>query len=61
MNSECGKLPAGDLMPDDDTDDASRQAKLEQRLLALFHLAGDGEPARQLLRMVIDYRGRQPQ
>lgn len=46
---------------DDAADEASRRAKIEQRLQPLFRLAGGGEPVRQLMHMVIKYRWRSAQ
>lgn len=37
----------------------TRRAQIEQRVQPLFRLAGDNEPARELMRMVVEYRLRQ--
>lgn len=61
MNGEPNEqevVPAG---PDDPADEAGRREQIEQRLRHAFRLAGDGEGARQLMRMVCEYRWGQRQ
>ncbi|MFZ2852754.1 MAG: hypothetical protein WAZ34_01420 [Rhodocyclaceae bacterium] len=61
MSDGHGELPVDGATPDDAADEAARRAKIEQRLRDIFRLAGDGEPVRQLMHMVIEYRWRLPQ
>lgn len=59
MNSQTVEQPGDGATPADAAHQDALRVQIEQRLEALFHSAGDGEAARQLLRMVIDYRLRQ--
>jgi uncharacterized membrane protein len=59
MNSQTVEPQGDGVRPADAAHQAALRAQIEQRLQAIFHSAGDGEAARQLLRMVIDYRLRQ--
>ncbi|HSG22068.1 MAG TPA: hypothetical protein VLA64_03830 [Azonexus sp.] len=52
MNIEPGE-------PEEAAQENLRRAQIEQRLQELFRLAGDSESARQLMRMVIEYRLKQ--
>lgn len=59
MNRECEELAVDGTAADDAAREASLRAQIEQRLQHVFRLAGDGAPAQQLLRMVLEYRSRQ--
>lgn len=61
MNGESGEREIDGVMPDDAAQKAAARAQIEQRLQETFRFAGDREPARQLLKMVIEYRWRQLQ
>lgn len=61
MNNGHAEPQADGAAPDDAAEEAARRAKIEQRLRVLFRLAGDGEPVRQLMHMVIEYRWRSAQ
>ncbi len=45
---------------DDPEREAASRQEIEQQLRHLFRLAGDEAPARQLLQMIREYRGRRP-
>jgi len=59
MNSANGERKIDGAAPDDAAQAVAARAQVEQRLQDLFRFAGDGEAARQLLRMVVEYRWRQ--
>lgn len=61
MNHEADGQEIDGAQPEDVVDEATSPAQIEQRLSHVFHLAGDGEAAMRLMRMVIAYRRRQPQ
>lgn len=61
MNSASEEREVDGVMPDDAAHAVAARAQVEQRLQDLFRFAGDCEAARQLLRMVIEYRWRQLQ
>lgn len=61
MSNGQEELPVDGATPDDAADEAARRAKIEQCLRDVFRLAGDGEPVRQLMQMVIEYRWGAPQ
>lgn len=57
-NADDGKQVDA-VMADDALRAASARAEIERRLHALFRFAGDSDQARQLMKMVIEYRCRQ--
>lgn len=61
MNGASGEREIDGVVPDDAAHAAAARAQIEQRLQDLFRLAGDREPTRQLLRILIEYRWRQLQ
>ena len=61
MNGASDNRKSDGVMPGDTAHAAAARAQIEQRLQHLFRFAGDGEAARQLRRMLIQYRWRQLQ
>lgn len=61
MNSPSEEREIDGVMPNDAAHAVAARAQIEQRLQDIFRFAGDCAPARQLLRMVIEYRWRQLQ
>jgi hypothetical protein len=61
MNHEAEGPEVDGVQPEEVVDEAASHAQIEKRLSHVFHLAGDGEAAMQLMRMAIAYRWRQRQ
>ncbi|MBK7324993.1 hypothetical protein PROAA_580019 [Candidatus Propionivibrio aalborgensis] len=61
MNSADSGKTDDSVISGDAGRDASARTQIEQRIQELFRFAGDNDQARQLMRMIIEYRWRQRQ